>query len=159
LEFVEEEREREREREWCCWGRKDGRWRREFCLLQCFWVLVRGGEEESGRELKKGMDIMQREELERLMFFEQTRERAAADYARSPNDPDVSVYVCVFFLLLLFVGQRERVNYSWRNKAPLERERERERENLECSRGEWVVFFSFVALDFVSWYCKDPICL
>jgi len=56
--------------------------------LQCFWVLVRGGEEESGRELKKGMDIMQREELERLMFFEQTRERAAADYARSPNDPD-----------------------------------------------------------------------
>jgi hypothetical protein len=34
------------------------------------------------------MDVMQREELERLMFFEQTREKAAADYARSPNDPD-----------------------------------------------------------------------
>ncbi|KAH9561323.1 hypothetical protein CY35_05G016200 [Sphagnum magellanicum] len=34
------------------------------------------------------MDVMQREELERVMFFEQTREKAAADYARSPNDPD-----------------------------------------------------------------------
>jgi hypothetical protein len=41
------------------------------------------------------MDVMQREELERLMFFEQTREKAAADYARSPNDPDVSM-VCLF---------------------------------------------------------------
>jgi hypothetical protein len=118
-------KEREREREGGVVGegrkegRKEGRWRRELCLLRCLWVLVRGGEEESGSELKKGMDIMQREELERLMFFEQTREKAAADYARSPNDPDVRVYVCVFFLLLLFVWQRERVNYSWRNKAPL----------------------------------------
>jgi tetratricopeptide (TPR) repeat protein len=34
------------------------------------------------------MDSMQREELERLMFFEQTREKAAADYIRSPTDPD-----------------------------------------------------------------------
>jgi hypothetical protein len=40
------------------------------------------------------MDVMQREELERLMFFEKTREKAAADYARSPNDPDVSM-VCL----------------------------------------------------------------
>ena len=35
------------------------------------------------------MDSMQREELERLMFFEQTREKAAADYVRSPTDTDV----------------------------------------------------------------------
>jgi tetratricopeptide (TPR) repeat protein len=34
------------------------------------------------------MDSMQREELERLMFFEQTREKAAADYVRSPTDTD-----------------------------------------------------------------------
>jgi len=89
--------EEEREREWCCWRRKEGGGGScVFCGV--FWVLVRGGEKESGRELKKGMDIMQREELERLMFFEQTREKAAADYARSPNDPDVSgVCVCILF--------------------------------------------------------------
>ncbi|CAM6105242.1 unnamed protein product [Calypogeia fissa] len=34
------------------------------------------------------MDSIPREELERLMFFEQTREKAAADYLRSPTDPD-----------------------------------------------------------------------
>ncbi|CAK9251315.1 unnamed protein product [Sphagnum jensenii] len=34
------------------------------------------------------MDGMQREELERLMFFEQTREKAAASYARNPKDAD-----------------------------------------------------------------------
>ncbi|CAM6047720.1 unnamed protein product [Sphagnum compactum] len=34
------------------------------------------------------MDGMQREELERLMFFEQTREKAAAGYARNPKDAD-----------------------------------------------------------------------
>jgi tetratricopeptide (TPR) repeat protein len=34
------------------------------------------------------MDNMQREELERLMFFEQAREKAAAEYNRSPTDPD-----------------------------------------------------------------------
>jgi hypothetical protein len=42
------------------------------------------------------MDGMQREELERLMFFEQTREKAAASYARNPKDADV-------FFSLLFV--------------------------------------------------------
>jgi hypothetical protein len=144
-------RERERAREWCCWrrkeGRKEGRKVAEGILsFAVFLGLVRGGEEESGRELKKGMDIMQREELERLMFFEQTREKAAADYARSPNDPDVSVYMCVFFLLLLFVGQRERVNYSWRNKASLEREREREREKTwnEVLGSGWFFLFFFL---------------
>ncbi len=119
--------------------------------------MVRGGgEEESGGELKKGMDIMQREELERLMFFEQTREKAAADYARSPNDPDVSVYVCVFFLLLLFVGQRERVNDCWRNKAPLEREREREREKPGMK--SWGVggFISFCGFGFCVLVLQTP---
>jgi hypothetical protein len=43
------------------------------------------------------MDGMQREELERLMFFEQTREKAAASYARNPKDADV-----FFFLSSLF---------------------------------------------------------
>ncbi len=45
----------------------------------------REGERERGGE----MDGMQREELERLMFFEQTREKAAASYARNPKDADV----------------------------------------------------------------------
>lgn len=43
------------------------------------------------------MDSMQREELERLMFFEQTREKAAADYLRSPTDPDVCCTFSPFF--------------------------------------------------------------
>eukprot|EP00246_Nothoceros_aenigmaticus_P009223 TRINITY_DN245_c0_g1_i3.p1 TRINITY_DN245_c0_g1~~TRINITY_DN245_c0_g1_i3.p1 ORF type:complete len:180 (+),score=28.78 TRINITY_DN245_c0_g1_i3:77-616(+) len=34
------------------------------------------------------MESIPREELERLMFFEQAREKAAADYIRSPKDPD-----------------------------------------------------------------------
>lgn len=54
------------------------------------------------------MDNMQREELERLMFFEQTREKAAADYIRSPTDPDVrfSRFLCSFCSSCSFAGFR-----------------------------------------------------
>jgi hypothetical protein len=34
------------------------------------------------------LDGLQREELERLMVVEQTREKAAAGYARNPKDAD-----------------------------------------------------------------------
>ncbi|KAG6542163.1 hypothetical protein Mapa_016395 [Marchantia paleacea] len=34
------------------------------------------------------MDSIPREDLQRLMLFEQTREKAASEYLRSPNDPD-----------------------------------------------------------------------
>jgi hypothetical protein len=49
------------------------------------------------------MDGMQREELERLMFFEQTREKAAASYARNPKDADVFFFspICFFFFFFL----------------------------------------------------------
>jgi hypothetical protein len=47
------------------------------------------------------MDGMQREELERLMFFEQTREKAAAGYARNPKDADVDC-LCVFLFFFVF---------------------------------------------------------
>ncbi len=59
-------------------------------------------ERERERERERGgeMDGMQREELERLMFFEQTREKAAASYARNPKDADVFFFspLCSFFL-------------------------------------------------------------
>jgi membrane protein insertase Oxa1/YidC/SpoIIIJ len=50
------------------------------------------------------MDGMQREELERLMFFEQTREKAAASYARNPKDADVFFFspLCFFFFFFFF---------------------------------------------------------
>ena len=64
------------------------------------------------------MDSMQREELERLMFFEQTREKAAADYVRSPTDTDVCcprttfVYRCT---CTIFLGVRDlwRIAFSF----------------------------------------------
>ncbi|KAL2652832.1 hypothetical protein R1flu_020960 [Riccia fluitans] len=41
------------------------------------------------REQVKRVSVeKEKEELERLMLFEQTREKAAADYLRTPNDPD-----------------------------------------------------------------------
>lgn len=43
---------------------------------------------------------MQREELERLMFFEQTRENAAAEYVRSPTDADVGLVARLLRVLL-----------------------------------------------------------
>jgi hypothetical protein len=50
------------------------------------------------------MDGMQREELERLMFFEQTREKAAAGYARNPKDADVDCLCFFFFWFFGFFG-------------------------------------------------------
>jgi hypothetical protein len=50
------------------------------------------------------MDGMQREELERLMFFEQTREKAAAGYARNPKDADVDCLCFFVFSLVCWVS-------------------------------------------------------
>lgn len=57
------------------------------------------------------MDSLQREELERLMFFEQTREKAAADYIRSPTDPDVRDFLALSCrgAILGFIGFMSRV--------------------------------------------------
>jgi len=57
-------------------------------------------ERERERERGGEMDGMQREELERLMFFEQTREKAAASYARNPKDADVFFFLSSFFFFL-----------------------------------------------------------
>jgi hypothetical protein len=58
------------------------------------------------------MDGMQREELERLMFFEQTREKAAAGYARNPKDADVD---CLYFFFVFFGFFFGLLNFFWRD--------------------------------------------
>ncbi len=68
------------------------------------------------------MDGMQREELERLMFFEQTREKAAASYARNPKDADVFIFLSSLFgflrnVLKIYVEDVNDVPHSfWRKK-------------------------------------------
>jgi hypothetical protein len=62
-------------------------------LLRGLYVVVRTLELPEEREQSEKMDGLSREDLDRLHFFQVTREEAEEVYKHSPEDADVSLHL------------------------------------------------------------------